>query len=305
MRASFVSCPTSPLCNPSPSSSNVGPSLPGALAPGSAAFPCPSRGFLRSLRILYHILEEEGGGRVHVQDIEGLWRGPSILAGVPQALRDATASSGGYLSFPRLVKGLTQALRAGDPQSTAAPRKKGSKTVTRSQSINNDVNSTVRLTRQEQRIRRHTLTSGIDYNTLRRMKELEQERDALLDGVQLVDRARDWYRERLQVSEQQRDWPGTLDQIPPPPLLGSTVLVQIQEVNRFLSDLISLPEKVNRRQAPYSTKHPDPITTLKFQNQLLTRELSVQNERIWKLQRENEALYRELEERHIHRATFI
>ncbi|CAJ0965958.1 unnamed protein product [Ranitomeya imitator] len=162
------------------------------------------------------------------------------------------------------------------------------------------------------------------------MKELEQERDALLDGVQLVDRARDWYRERLQVSEQQRDWPGTLDQIPPPPLLGSTVLVQIQEVNRFLSDLISPPEKVadantylwtchkyvfsylvNRRQAPYSTKHPDPITTLKFQNQLLTRadvslqELSVQNERIWKLQRENEALYRELEERHMHRATFI
>ncbi|CAJ0965959.1 unnamed protein product [Ranitomeya imitator] len=46
------------------------------------------------------------------------------------------------------------------------PAAAGSKTVTRSQSINNDVNSTVRLTRQEQRIRRHTLTSGIDYNTV-------------------------------------------------------------------------------------------------------------------------------------------
>ncbi|XP_044162618.1 suppressor APC domain-containing protein 1 isoform X2 [Bufo gargarizans] len=289
-----------------PSSTNVGPSPPGAPAPGSTAFPCPSRGFLRSLRILYHILEEEGGGRVHVQDIEGLWGGPSILAGVPQALREATASSGGYLSFPRLVRGLTQALRAGDPQDTAAPRKRGSKAVTRSQSINHDVASTAaRLTRQEQRARRHTLTSGIDYNTLRRMKELEQERDALLDGVQLVDRARDWYRDRLQESEQQRDWPCTLDQTPPPPLLGSALLVQIQEVNRFLSDLISSSEKGNRRQSPYSTKHPDAISTLKYQNQLLTRELSVQNERIWKLQREKEALYRELEERHIHRATFI
>ncbi|XP_075690598.1 suppressor APC domain-containing protein 1 [Rhinoderma darwinii] len=305
MSTLLVSCPTSPLCTPSPSSTNVGPSPPGALAPGSTAFPCPSRGFLRSLRILYHILEEEGGGQVHVQDIEGLWGAPSILAGVPQALRDATASSGGYLSFPRLVRGLTQALRAGDPQDTATPRKRGSKAVTRSQSINSDVTSAGRLTRQEQRIRRHTLTSGIDYNTLRRMKELEQERDALLDGVQLVERAREWYRERLQKSEQQRDWQGTPDQAPPPPLLGSTLLVQIQEVNRFLSGLISSSEKENRRQSPYSTKPPDTITTLKYQNQLLTRELSMQNERIWKLQRENEALYRELEERHVHRATFI
>lgn len=305
MSTLLVSGPTSPLCTPSPSSTNVGPYPPGAPAPGSTTFPCPSRGFLRSLRILYHILEEEGGGRVHVQDIEGLWGGPSILAGVPQALRDATASSGGYLSFPRLVRGLTQALRASDPQDTAPPRKKGSKAVTRSQSINNDVTTAVRLTRQEQRTRRHTLTSGIDYNTLRRMKELEQERDALLDGVQLVERARDWYRERLQTSEQQRDWQGTLDQAPPPPLLGSTLLVQIQEVNRFLNDLISSSEKGNRRQSPYSAKHPDPITSLKYQNQLLTKELSMQNDRIWKLQRENEALYRELEERHIHRATFI
>ncbi|XP_069798833.1 suppressor APC domain-containing protein 1 isoform X2 [Dendropsophus ebraccatus] len=272
MSTMLVSCPSSPLCTPSPSSTNVGPSPPGAPALGPTAFPCPSRGFLRSLRILYHILEEEGGGRVHVQDIEGLWGGPSILAGVPQALRDATASSGGYLSFPRLVRGLTQALRAGDPQDTAAPRKKGSKTVTRSQSINNGVTSAGRLTRQEQRIRRHTLTSGIDYNTLRRMKELEQERDALLDGVQLVERAREWYRDRLQESEQQRDWQGTLG---------------------------------TRRQTPYATKHPDIMTTLRYQNRLLTKELSIQNERIWKLQRENEALYRELEDRHIHRATFI
>lgn len=143
------------------------------------------------------------------------------------------------------------------------------------------------------------------YLSLRRMKELEQERDALLDGVQLVERARDWYRGRLQASEQQRDWQGTLDQAPPPPLLGSTLLVQIQEVNRFLNDLISSSEKGNRRQSPYSAKHPDPITSLKYQNQLLTKELSMQNERIWKLQRENKALYRELEERHIHRATFI
>ncbi|XP_040179440.1 suppressor APC domain-containing protein 2-like isoform X2 [Rana temporaria] len=287
------------------SSATLGSPPSVAPTPVSSGLPCPSRGFLRSLRVLYNILEEEGGGQVHVKDIEGLWGGPSILAGVPQALRDATASSGGYLSFPRLVRGLTQALRAADTQEAATPQKKSTKGVTRSQSIHNDVPSSVRLTRQEQRIRRHTLTSGIDYNTLRRMKELEQERDALLDGVQLVDKARDWYRERLHEAEQKRELQCTLDQAPPPPLLGSALLVQIQEVNRFLNDLMSYPEKGHRRQSPYSNKHSDTIASLRYQNQLLTREVTVQNERMWKLQRENEALYRELEERHLHRATFI
>ncbi|KAM4697115.1 suppressor APC domain-containing protein 1 [Rhinophrynus dorsalis] len=297
MSSLLLHCPSSPPLAPSPSS------IP-TFAPCSTPLPCPSRGFLRSLRVLYNILEEEGGGRVHVQDIEGLWAGPSILSWVPQALRDVTVSSGGYLSFPRLVRGLTQALRAGEIQEKDTPRRRGIKGVTRSQSINNDVISTSRQMRQEQRIRRHTLTSGIDYNTLRRMKELEQERDALLDGMQLVERAREWYRERLHEAEKHKrlqDLPLT----PPPPLLGPSLLVQIQEVNRFLSDLVSPPEKGPRRKHPYATKHSDTLTTLRYQNQLLTRELSLQNERIWKLQRENDALYRDLEERHLHRATFI
>ncbi|XP_018416145.1 PREDICTED: suppressor APC domain-containing protein 1 [Nanorana parkeri] len=143
------------------------------------------------------------------------------------------------------------------------------------------------------------------YMWLRRMKELEQERDALLDGVQLVDRARDWYRERLHEAGQKREWRCTWDQTPPPPLLGPALLVQIQEANKFLNDLISHPDKGHRRQSPYSTKHSDTIATLRHQNQMLTREITAQNEKMWKLQRENEALYRELEERHLHRATFI
>ncbi|KAM8953581.1 suppressor APC domain-containing protein 1 [Pelodytes ibericus] len=296
MSSLLVSSQHAPSGAPGPSLPTLVPGSP--FTPSSSPLPCPSRGFLRSLRVLYHILEEEGGGRVHVQDIEGLWGGPSILSGVPQALRDATASSGGYLSFPRLVKGLTQALRAGETQT----HRKGGRSVARSQSINNDVSCTARLSRQDQRTRRHTLTSGIDYNTLRRMKELEQERDALLDGMQLVERARSWYMERLHEAEQQRELQCSTDQALPPPLLGSSLLIQIQDVNRFLNDLLSSPEK---KQPSYTTKLPDPITTLKHQNQLLTRELSVQSERIWKLQRENEALYKELEERPVCRGTFI
>ncbi|XP_053578060.1 suppressor APC domain-containing protein 1 isoform X1 [Bombina bombina] len=145
------------------------------------------------------------------------------------------------------------------------------------------------------------------YMWLRRMKELEQERDALLDGVQLVDRAQEWYKERLHEAEKQRELRCSKDPplVPPPPLLGTSLMVQIQEVNRFLSDLISPSEKGVRRQPSFNSRHSDILTSLKHQNKQLTRELSAQNERIWKLQRENEALYRELQERQIHRATFI
>ncbi|KAE8585401.1 hypothetical protein XENTR_v10021300 [Xenopus tropicalis] len=81
---------------------------------------------------------------------------------------------------------------------------------------------------------------------LRRMKELEQERDALLDGLQLVDKAREWYRDKLREAEQHKKLQCDMDlpMVPPPPLLGSSLMVQIQEVNRFLSYLISPPEKV-------------------------------------------------------------
>ncbi|KAM4642009.1 suppressor APC domain-containing protein 2-like [Discoglossus pictus] len=180
------------------------------------------------------------------------------------------------------------------------------KGVSRSQSINSEFSSTPRHLRQD-RARRHTLTNGIDYNTLRRMKELEHERDTLLDRVQLVERAQEWYKERLHQAEQQRELQFCKDPplVPPPPILGSTLLIQIQEVNRFLGNLISSSEKVGHRKASCPTRHPENLSTLKHQNQLLTRELSAQNERIWKLQRENEALYRELHKQHIHRATFI
>ncbi|OCT67912.1 suppressor APC domain-containing protein 2 [Xenopus laevis] len=299
MSSLLLPCPPAPTLPSMPSSFSTSVPCPSLQS-------CPSRGFLHNLRILYRILEEEGGGQVHVQDIENLWAGPSILSCVPQALRDATASSGGYLSFPRLVRGLTQALRAGESQETDTRKKRGIKGVTRSHSINNDVTNTLRHMHQEQRARRHTLTSAIDYNTLRRMKELEQERDALLDGLQLVDKAREWYRDKLREAEQHKKLQCDMDlpTVPPPPLLGSSLMVQIQEVNRFLSKLISPPEKVSRRH-DCTTAMCDTLNTLKYQNELLNKELSMQSERLWKLQRENTALYRELEERHPPRATFI
>ncbi|XP_052843726.1 suppressor APC domain-containing protein 2 isoform X1 [Drosophila gunungcola] len=51
--------------------------------------------------------------------------------------------------------------------------------------------------------RRHTLQNGIDYNMLKRMKQLEEQRELLLFGLDGVEKARDWYMQQvLNVQEQ-------------------------------------------------------------------------------------------------------
>uniref|UniRef100_A0A336MYE5 CSON009916 protein n=1 Tax=Culicoides sonorensis TaxID=179676 RepID=A0A336MYE5_CULSO len=50
--------------------------------------------------------------------------------------------------------------------------------------------------------RRHTLQNGIDYNMLKRMKQIEQEKDVLLEGLSAVEKARDWYLKQIAVVQE-------------------------------------------------------------------------------------------------------
>lgn len=53
--------------------------------------------------------------------------------------------------------------------------------------------------------RRHTLHNGVDYNLLKRMKQIEQEKDVLLQGLSAVEEAREWYLKQLtEVQEKMR-----------------------------------------------------------------------------------------------------
>jgi len=45
--------------------------------------------------------------------------------------------------------------------------------------------------------RRHTLQNGIDYNMLKRLKQFEQEKDVLLQGLSSVEKAREWYLKQI------------------------------------------------------------------------------------------------------------
>uniref|UniRef100_A0A8C6NC42 Suppressor APC domain-containing protein n=1 Tax=Melopsittacus undulatus TaxID=13146 RepID=A0A8C6NC42_MELUD len=53
--------------------------------------------------------------------------------------------------------------------------------------------------------RRHTITNGVDFSMLKHMKELEQEKDFLLQGLELVECAWEWYHQHIQfMQERQR-----------------------------------------------------------------------------------------------------
>ncbi|XP_072529437.1 suppressor APC domain-containing protein 2 [Salminus brasiliensis] len=157
--------------------------------------------------------------------------------------------------------------------------------------------------------RRHTITNGVDYGMLKQMKELEQEKDSLLAGLDVVERAREWYQSQIHnVTERQR-------------LIGQSshctdfmtessqsrlnvLLPKLQEVNRCLNDLISCsgmsfpsPSTQPSSISPNVQTVPAPpqaIQRLKDQNRLLTQEVTEKSERITQLEQEKSALIKQL-----------
>ncbi|XP_071519352.1 uncharacterized protein [Panulirus ornatus] len=95
--------------------------------------------------------------------------------------------------------------------------------------------------------RRHTLQNGIDNNMLRRLKQLEAERDMLIQGYEVVDRARNWYRQQLQAITEKIHY---LPQGPPKNELSLEAqqeklhfqLARIHEVNAHLQALMEATE---------------------------------------------------------------
>ncbi|KAJ8347003.1 hypothetical protein SKAU_G00284040 [Synaphobranchus kaupii] len=144
---------------------------------------------------------------------------------------------------------------------------------------------------------------------LKQMKELEQEKDSLLAGLDVVERARDWYQNQIQnVTERQRAM-GQNSQCSDFFTESSqtrlnVILPKLQEVNHCLSDLIScsgmpftasgtLPS-VSPNPQPAPPAPPQAVQRLKDQNRLLTQEVTEKSERITQLEQEKSALIKQL-----------
>ncbi|KAM4889532.1 suppressor APC domain-containing protein 2 [Sylvia borin] len=311
------------------------------------------RVFLQSLRTLFDILDDRGRGYVHLREIESRWRGAEaqeLPAGVMEGLRQAAPASG-YLTFERFVLGLRAALPAAElpveggsgrrrsvekpPSPRCSEERRGKSTRQREpghgqargrggdaksagQSQGDSGHPGARDTRRHQRgraeHRRHTITNGVDFSMLKYMKELEQEKDFLLQGLELIDRAREWYHQRIQLMQEHQRLLGNKRTSADFPEGGQShlgcLVPKLQEVNCCLSDLLSTAGKTANSSSalsrlvpgtsPAFTGSQQVINMLKEQNRLLTKEVTDKSEHITQLEQEKSALIKQLFEARAH-----
>ncbi|KAL4219288.1 negative regulation of protein localization to cell cortex [Mactra antiquata] len=156
---------------------------------------------------------------------------------------------------------------------------------------------------RRQNSRRHTLSSGIDYNVIRRMKQLELEKDVLLQGLEIIDRAREWYMKQITTLSEKQNYAEKTSY--------SDVALQshqervdfirsrITDVNLNLKTLMETSESgfpAHMNLAIRSTINTDDnsVKWLKDQNKQLTQEVGVKSEKITQLEKEKATLIRDL-----------
>uniref|UniRef100_A0A8C5X6Q4 Suppressor APC domain containing 2 n=1 Tax=Malurus cyaneus samueli TaxID=2593467 RepID=A0A8C5X6Q4_9PASS len=154
--------------------------------------------------------------------------------------------------------------------------------------------------------RRHTITNGVDFSMLKYMKELEQEKDFLLQGLELIDRAREWYHQQIQLMQEHQRLLGKKRTSADFPEGGQShlgrLVPKLQEVNRCLGDLLSTAGPIFSPPCwcLASTGSQQAINMLKEQNRLLTKEVTDKSERITQLEQEKSALIKQLFEARAH-----
>ncbi|KAM6472709.1 suppressor APC domain-containing protein 1 [Liasis olivaceus] len=289
------------------------------------------RPFLQSLRILFEILDDQRKGAVHISEIESRWgRGGSGVApqgdqetpaGVLQALQQVAEPCGGFLSFPRLVAGLRSALLQAEEGAEAAEGgraaaqavKKLSRTgesngkgVTRSRSTNSVLSQTGRCGIIPKEPRRHTVSGAMDYEMLKQMQQLERERDALIQGLEMVNQLHNWLQCHLLEAQKRQKHMGAQakDYQDSYSKQSCLLLAKIQEVNLCLKSLLTSSGKsevpLKSWGIPFSSPanpfHQQAIIVLKEQNHLLTKEVSQKCQRIAQLEEEKAFLCKQLKE---------
>ncbi|ELR62709.1 hypothetical protein M91_20558, partial [Bos mutus] len=158
--------------------------------------------------------------------------------------------------------------------------------------------------------RRHTITNGVDCTLLKQIRELQQEQEVLLQGLEMMARGREWYQQQLQRLQERQHRLGQsrassdLGAEGSPRLLGQ-LLPKVQEVARCLGELLAaacaaraLPSSSLGPPGPVSPSAPNwqqqTILMLKEQNRLLTQEVTDKSERITQLEQEKSALIKQL-----------
>lgn len=86
--------------------------------------------------------------------------------------------------------------------------------------------------------RRHTLQNGIDYNMLKRLRYLEEEKDMLLDGLDAIEKTQEWYFKQIAHVQEKMKYLGR----------GDTHLVSITNVNERRNRNERMKIRMNKNQ---------------------------------------------------------
>jgi len=155
---------------------------------------------------------------------------------------------------------------------------------------------------------------------IRRIQQFEQERNIFLQGLDAIDRARDWYLRQIAIIQDKIAYVSKVGTYPADYNLDAYQerinfqAARILNVNQHLSALFDsergFPIHMNLAIRPINTQmnprnndanrqqqfvvNPNVVNRLKEQNRLLTEEVSKKCDRITQLEREKSALIREL-----------
>ncbi|XP_039272712.2 uncharacterized protein LOC120346977 isoform X1 [Styela clava] len=171
---------------------------------------------------------------------------------------------------------------------------------------------------QRRNIRRHTVATGIDYNTIKYMKQLDDQKKLLLQGLQAIDSTKSWFERRLNnINERQnqinlkinkgslsvgrstssedicKTEPGSadyrLDNIAETEKQMRSLMNTVSQLQTLFTSTATIEVNNGKSEEQSLT-----ITTLRDHNQLLTREVSDKSDQVVQLQKEKAALVRQL-----------
>ncbi|XP_041833763.1 suppressor APC domain-containing protein 1 [Melanotaenia boesemani] len=138
------------------------------------------------------------------------------------------------------------------------------------------------------------------YLWIKRMKELEKEKDALWCGLDILERTRLWYLQRLEENRVRQDTESRKGSgiccEDAPEAQACLLRSRIQRVNGSLGSVMSEPNVMSSSNPSI----PEAVTDsdIRWHNTVLTQEVSDRNHQISLLEMEKEALLEQLEELH-------
>ncbi|XP_042367640.1 suppressor APC domain-containing protein 1 [Plectropomus leopardus] len=141
------------------------------------------------------------------------------------------------------------------------------------------------------------------YLWVKRLKDLEQEKDALCSGLEILEKARLWYLQRLEENRARQENIETKSKLSScqegaAEAQSCLLRSRIQRVNGSLGSVMSEPYVTSCSNPSL----PDAVadSDLRWHNTVLTQEVSDKNRQISKLEWEKDALLEQLDQLQAH-----